>query len=119
MNVRQMLAGRLPPVTPFVGVLSSLDVTYNLFDPDGVPLRARLAVTIQEYRPAKVQVQAPPRSSPDVEKTWQVRRGDTLRSIAAAVYRDPARWRTLAEFNGITDPRRLAVGTTLRIPRLR
>ncbi|MGB5759505.1 MAG: LysM peptidoglycan-binding domain-containing protein [Acidimicrobiales bacterium] len=115
-----------PPIVAFVwedkrfeGVLESLDITYNLFDQKGVPLRARLAVTIKEYRPAAVQVQDPPRSSPDVDKSWLVRRGDTLQSIAGAVYRDPGRWRTVAEANGIADPRRLQVGTELRIPRLR
>lgn len=115
-----------PPIVAFVwetlsftGVLASLDITYNLFDQQGIPLRAKLAVSITEYRPAAVQVQDPPRSSPDVEKTWQVRRGDTLQSIAAAVYRDPGLWRTVADFNDIADPRRLAVGAELRIPRLR
>lgn len=115
-----------PPVVRFVwekqsftGVIQSLDITYTLFDEKGVPLRARMAVSIKEYRPAAVQVKDPPRSSPDVDKTWTVRRGDSLQSIAGAVYRDPGRWRTIAEANDVLDPRRLTPGTVLRIPRLR
>ncbi len=114
-----------PPIVRFIwdrdlfrGVLESLDTTYVLFNPEGVPLRARLAVKLKEYRPVEVQVRETPRNSPDVEKTYVARRGDTLSGIAAAVCRDPGRWRELAAANGILDPRRLAPGTELTVPRL-
>ncbi|MET0418449.1 MAG: LysM peptidoglycan-binding domain-containing protein [Actinoplanes sp.] len=115
-----------PPIVRFVwgptvfpGVLEKLDVTYQLFKPDGVPLRAKLDLTIREYRQVKDQVNDPPRSSPTVEKSYLVRRGDTLSSIAAALYRDPGAWRVLARANGITDPRDVAPGRLLIVPRLR
>jgi hypothetical protein len=72
----------------FVGVLESLNTTFTMFTLEGVPLRAKLAITLKEYRPAAVQVKEP-RHSPDVEKTYVVRRGDTLSGIAAMAYRDP------------------------------
>jgi hypothetical protein len=103
----------------FKGVLDSLTVTYVLFSPDGVPLRARLSVSLKEYRPVEVQVRETPKSSPDVEKSWVVRRGDTLSGISAAVYNDPGLWREIARANGIQDPRRLRPGDALTIPRLR
>lgn len=115
-----------PPVVRFVwgrsiftGVLDKLDVTYQLFRPDGVPLRAKLDISLKEYRSAAVQAMDPPRSSPTVEKSYVVRRGDTLSSIAAAVYRRPDAWRELARANGITDPRDLRPGQVLTVPRLR
>jgi nucleoid-associated protein YgaU len=114
-----------PPIVRFIwdrdlfrGVLESLDAQYILFDPDGVPLRAKLSVKLKEYRPAEVQVREIQRNSPDVEKHYVVRRGDTLSSIAGALYRDPARWREIARANGIQDPRRTAPGTELTVPRL-
>jgi Contractile injection system tube protein/LysM domain len=114
-----------PPVVAFVwgprrftGVLDGLDITYQLFQQDGVPLRAKLGITLKEYRPAAVQVWQEPRSSADVEKSYLVRRGDTLPGIAALVYRDPARWRELALANGIRDPRSLRPGRRLTLPRL-
>ena len=114
-----------PPIVRFVwdeavftGVLEKLDVNYVLFRQDGVPLRAQLDLTLKEFRPAAQQVLDPPRSSPSVEKSYVVRRGDTLSSISAAVYRRPDAWRELARANGITDPRDLRPGRVLTVPRL-
>jgi nucleoid-associated protein YgaU len=103
----------------FTGVLEKLDIAYQLFLPDGVPLRAKLDLTLKEYRQAAVQAMDPPRSSPTVEKSYVVRRGDTLSSIAAALYRRPDAWRELARANGITNPRDLRPGQVLTVPRLR
>jgi nucleoid-associated protein YgaU len=115
-----------PPIVRFVwgptvfrGVLEKLDVTYQLFKPDGVPLRAKLDLGLKEYREVKRQVKDPPLSSPTVEKSYLVRRNDTLSGIAAAVYRDPGAWRVLARANRIEDPRDLRPGRLLTVPRLR
>jgi hypothetical protein len=103
----------------FKGVLESLNIAYVLFSPDGVPLRAKLSVTLKEYRPAAVQLRESPTLSPDFDKSFVVRRGDTLSGIAAQVYRDPARWREIARANGIVEPGRIRPGDTLRLPTLR
>jgi len=47
---------------------------------------------------------------------YEVRRGDTLWSIAKRVYGDGKRWRDIASANGISNPRRLRVGQSLVIP---
>ena len=114
-----------PPLVAFVwdrpvltGVLESLAVTYVLFTPDGIPLRAKLTMSLREYRAAAVQAAQNPLQSPNVEKTFVVRRGDTLASISQALYRSPAYWRELASANGITDPRSLQPGQVLTAPRL-
>lgn len=114
-----------PPIVRFIwdrdlfrGVLESLDAQYVLFDPDGVPLRAKLSVKLKEYRPAEVQVKEIQKNSPDVEKHYVVRRGDSLSGIAGALYRDPGLWREIARANGIRDPRRIAPGLDLTVPRL-
>jgi nucleoid-associated protein YgaU len=112
--VRLMWSGQI-----FLGVIESLNITYTLFRPDGRPLRAKLALALKEYRPAAVQINERPTNSPDVEKSWTVRRGDTLASIAGALYRDCSQWRAIAAANAIVDPRRLDPGQTLAVPRLR
>src|SRR5262249_21968372 len=103
-----------PPIVRFVwgrsvftGVLEKLDITSELFRRDGVPLGPKLDLGWKESRGAAARGGAPPRSSPTVEKSYVVRRGDTLSSIAAALYRQPGAWRELARANGITDPRDL------------
>lgn len=115
-----------PPIVAFVwdkevfkGVLESMNVTYTMFTALGVPLRAKLSTTMREYRPVTVQYKERPRNSPDVEKVFVVRRGDSLWSIAGQVYRDPARWREIALRNGIQDPRTIEPGNELLVPRLR
>lgn len=115
-----------PPIVSFVwgkqtfrGVIESLNITYTLFTFEGVPLRAKLSLTLKEYRPVEIQIKDSPKTSPDLEKNWVVRRGDVLSSIAAAVYRDPSAWRAIAKANDIKDPRSLAPGRVLTLPRLR
>ena len=103
----------------FKGVMESLNITYVLFTPEGVPLRAKLSVTLKEYRPVEIQVKESPTTSPDFEKSYVVRRGDTLSSVAAAVYRDSGLWREIARANRIQDPRRLDPGRVPTLPRLR
>lgn len=47
---------------------------------------------------------------------YYVKPGDTLRSIASAVYRDSNVWHDIAKLNGIRDPRRVRVGQSLKLP---
>jgi LysM repeat protein len=113
-----------PPVVRFTwdtevfrGVLESLNVTYVLFTPDGIPLRAKLSMALKEYRPVDIQIKQNPTASPDYEKTYVVKRGDTLSGIAFAVYRDATVWRAIAANNQIQDPRALQPGQVLQLPR--
>jgi hypothetical protein len=124
MNINDKL--HAPPIVRFTwdrqifkGVMESCNVTYLMFTPDGIPLRAKVAISLKEYRPVEVQLKDNPRSSPDVEKQYAVRRGDTLSNIAAGVYRDSGVWRAIAKANGIRDPRTLEPGRVLMLPRLR
>lgn len=59
-------------------------------------------------------------SDPDPEgatnRTYTVKSGDVLWSIAVRFLGDGRRWTEIATLNGITDPRTLQVGKVLRIP---
>lgn len=102
----------------FTGVLTSVREEFLMFMPDGTPVRAKLACTFTEIGTiAKARKEEP--HSADVAKTRVVRRSDTLPSLAAEEYGDPALWRPIARENGIVNPRRrLEPGTVLRLPRL-
>jgi hypothetical protein len=114
-----------PPVVKFVwetfefiGVIESLNISYTLFAEAGFPVRAKLGFALKEYTTVDQQRAIAKLKSPDVEKTYVVKRGDTLSGIAEQAYGDPRPWRTIALANGITDPRTLAPGRVLTIPRL-
>jgi nucleoid-associated protein YgaU len=54
--------------------------------------------------------------SSDVAKQRIVKLGETLSSIAAEEYLDPAMWRPIADQNGLDDPFNLVPGTPLLVP---
>jgi len=123
MNLNREL--HAPPIVSFTwdkqvfkGVLESLNITYVLFTPLGVPIRAKLSIALKEYSPVAVQVKENPTASPDFEKSYVVQRGDTLSRIAFAIFADPSVWRKIAENNDIRDPRALRPGQVLQIPRV-
>jgi nucleoid-associated protein YgaU len=99
-------------------VLEKLSQRFTLFLPDGTPVRATLGCSFKQWRSAEEEARETKKSSPDVAKTRIVRRGETLSSIAAEEYDDPALWRPIAELNGIHNPRRVAPGQVLAIPPL-
>jgi LysM repeat protein len=49
-------------------------------------------------------------------KTYTVKRGDTLSTIAKKFYEDPGKYILIAEANDIQDPNRIKVGQVLEIP---
>ena len=64
------------------------------------------------------QLKSIARESTDRTKRRQVKEGDELWRFAAAEYRDPARWKWIAENNELDNPRLLETGSELRLPPL-
>ena len=77
-------------------------------EPEGLRPGDRLVL------PAKAGVVA----TPNADRFYIVREGDTLMSIARQAYDDARLWRHIHEANrtAIVDPDRLAVGRRLRLP---
>lgn len=99
----------------FTGVLASASKRFTLFARDGTPLRAR--VDVQFTRVVPEAARSPETSAPtEQRRTRIVERGDTLWAIAGEEYGDPTQWRTIADANGVEDPRTLQIGTELVIP---
>jgi len=102
----------------FLGVAKSLTVQYQLFRPDGAPIRADVKLSLMDYDVKSAGGQNPTtRSSGDLG-AHVVRQGDSLASIAYRVYGDPTHWRVIAEANGIDDPLTLHNGRALSVPSL-
>jgi nucleoid-associated protein YgaU len=102
----------------FTGVLIRLHQQFTLFLDDGTPVRAMLTCEFAEAA-TEGEARAGELHSADVVKTRQVRRHDTLHSLAAAEYGDPSLWRPIATANGIVNPRDLQPGMIVTIPKLR
>jgi len=111
------LIGQGAGVSPLC-VLESMTEEFTLFSPGGVPLRARLNVTIREASTAKLEFQTNPRHSGDRTKLRTVTRGQTISQIAWLEYGDPTQWRPIADASGIANPRFLTPGTVVKVPRI-
>lgn len=99
-------------------VLENLSQRFELFLADGTPVRATLGCSFKQWRGDQTEARLLNKQSADVAKTYTVRRGDTLSSIAAQLYNDASMWRAIAETNRIINPRKLEPGRTLVIPRI-
>jgi Contractile injection system tube protein/LysM domain len=98
-------------------VVESVSQEFTLFAPDGTPLRAKLNTTFREAWTIEEQLNETPRHSSDRTKVRRVQRGETVSRVAGTEYGDPRQWRAIAEFNDLDDPRRVAPGTVLVVPR--
>ena len=103
----------------FNAIVESVQERFTLFNPNGIPLRATLSLSLREYKTLEQQLSDLKLASPNFTKQWLVRRGDTLSKIAAEEYGDPEMWRPIADANpGLVSPRKLEPGTVLTIPPL-
>jgi hypothetical protein len=100
----------------FTCVIESVNQQYTLFAPNGTPLRAKLNVTLREYKRLSDQISQLNLQSADVSKSYVVQSGDTLPKIAYQAYDDPTAWRIIADANGIDDPTFLTAGSVLSLP---
>jgi LysM repeat protein len=102
----------------FTCVLARVSQKFILFRQDGIPVRARLQVTFNEFTNADTEAKEVKRQTADYSKIYVVNQGDTLSGIAARVYEDAAKWRPIAIRNQIENPRKLTTGQRLMIPSL-
>ena len=121
----QTMTGRPPYVTfmwgelrTFQAVVESLSITFVYFAASGTPLRARVAMSLKQFRaPDDYPPQNPTSGTPRPHRVHRVQPGETLDRIAAHHYGDSNQWRLLARANSIEDPLALRPGSLLSIPR--
>lgn len=97
-------------------VMTGLNVTYNLFDPEGTPLRAKVNCTfLERLRPGSGGRQSR-LESPDLTKHRLVREGDILPLISKREYDDAGYYIQLARINKLKNFRNIPSGVTLILP---
>jgi hypothetical protein len=112
-------------VDTFKAACTSLTVAYQLFRPNGEPIRADVKMQLKQAGEASTassgsanKGQNPTTRGHGGLGVHTVQDGDTLPSIAYRAYGDATRWRVIAESNGVDNPFHLRRGTALTLPEL-
>lgn len=104
----------------FVSYITSMTQKFTLFTARGVPVRAKVDITLTQYTDVKDRLedlrQNPTSGGGPINRIHRVVAGDRLDLIAQNVYRDPSKWKQIAEYNGLIDPFALRPGHLLTIP---
>lgn len=98
--------------------LKSLDLTYTLFRPDGMPLRATATANFVGFVDESELQRKIKRSSPDLTHLVTVKPGDTLPLLCHRIYGRSEYYPQVADVNGLTGFRALRPGMQLMFPPL-
>ncbi|MBK9017211.1 MAG: LysM peptidoglycan-binding domain-containing protein [Saprospiraceae bacterium] len=102
----------------FKGRLTSLNIAFKLFKPDGTPIRAVAKATFKGSIEENLRVAKEDAKSPDLTHLRLVKAGDTLPMMCYRIYGDPRYYLEVAKVNGLGHFRRLEPGMELLFPPL-
>ena len=97
----------------FNAVIKDLKQKFTLFAQNGTPLRAEVAITFKQV--GELTRPQNPTSRSEARKIWIVEEGQRLDWIAHQEYGDSARWRYIAETNGLDNPDTIRSGQVLKL----
>jgi len=98
--------------------LINLDITYKLFRPDGIPIRAVAKCTFEECISSDVVEAILKLSSPDLTHIRTVLQGDTLPLMCYNIYGDSKYYIEVARVNNLNDFKNLQPGQQIFFPPL-
>ena len=104
--------------TEFPCVVTGVKQDFTLFSPEGTPLRAVLALKLEEYVPLQRQVEQLNLQSSDHTRSHVLAAGETLALVAWQYLHSPRDWKHIAAANAVDDPRRVLPGLVLTVPPL-
>lgn len=102
----------------FQGVVTDIKQTFTMFMPSGMPVRARVELTLKSVTDPGTEKRKRPFESPDRTKYRTVHQGEHLWNFAAQEYGDAELWRVIARENGLMDPLDLKPGQIIKLPAL-
>lgn len=102
----------------FKCVLTGMTITYKLFRPNGIPVRATIKAKFQGLMEDALRVAEENRSSPDLTHVRIVQAGDTLPLMCKKIYGDPKYYIEVARVNKLVDFRNLSIGLRIEFPPL-
>jgi nucleoid-associated protein YgaU len=99
----------------FISIAASVNVTFTMFLPNGVPVRANCQVKLKQVEEQKMYPPQNPTTRSAARKVWVVEEGQTLDWIAYKEYGNASLWRVIADKNNLDNPRSLRPGQVLKI----
>ena len=103
----------------FYGVVSSLSISYQMFNRNGQPVRVKMDMSLLgEEKGLLNEIRANPKQSPDRTKFRRLNPREELWMLADAEYNDVSCWKEIARENGILNPRKVDYTRRLKIPAL-
>ena len=100
----------------FQCILTSMDISFPLFDKSGDPLRAKVSATFLQYFTPKERAARQNLKSPDLTQIRSVQSSDRLDLMTFDIYNDTRFLLQVARANNLTTIRRLPGQTELRFP---
>lgn len=100
----------------FTALLERARKRFTKFRPDGTPVRARVDVVFREFEPETTAAAGSGATGSDRSSARRVTAGKHLWELAAEELGDPARWREIADRNGVENPRKAVSGQSLEVP---
>lgn len=112
-----------PPIVTFSwgkvileGVITNVNQTFTMFLPSGIPVRAKMDITLKKIFQPGASKKKVPHESPDRTKFRTVKEGEQLWNYAYEEYGDVGMWKVIARENQIADPLRILPGQMIRLP---
>lgn len=97
-------------------VLTSMQIEYKMFRPNGTPLRALIRCQFAGHAERILELLISNLLSSDLTHQRTVREGDTLPNMCNQIYESPRFYLEVARTNGLTNFRRLKSGSELFFP---
>lgn len=114
-----------PPMVRFVwgslsfkGVVTEVTSTFTKFTESGMPIQARVSLSITAYHKQRDESRKSPFESPDRTKCRMVREDYSIWDMAKNEYGDISKWKVIARANNISNPLEIPPGTIVKIPAL-
>jgi hypothetical protein len=100
----------------FKGQLTSMDIEYKLFKPDGTPIRAIAEADFRGHIEDDLRVALENPLSPDITHERLFKADDRFDLVTGKIYNNPNYYVDVAKANGLTSFRNVAPGTKIFFP---
>lgn len=103
----------------FFGVVTTLEIDFKLFKPNGKPIRALAHLSLQEAEDRILTTRRMAQQSPDITHEKTFKSGDEFSYMSYKQYKDSQYYIDVAQANGLLSFRNIREGQVLQFPPLK